>query len=156
MAGQSTTTVTVTQGGQTIAPVILPVAPSSAAIFTQDGTGVGQALAFNQDQSLNTPVNPAAEGSVISMYVTGAGQTNPQGQTGTVPSDGGGLVLPVIATIAGLPAEVVYSGPAPGVVAGVSQVNLRVPVGASSMPMAPVSIQIGNTVTQDGVLVSLH
>ena len=105
---------------------------------------------------MNTPVNPATQGSVVTLYMTGTGPTNPPGSTGAITAAAGNTLLPTTATIAGLPAEVLYSGPAPGVIAGVSQVNLRVPIEMNSSPAAPISIQIGGVATQDGVTLSVR
>ena len=42
----------------------------------------GQALVYNQDGTINSSSNAAAAGSVVVLYATGLGQTNPQGQDG--------------------------------------------------------------------------
>ena len=42
-------------------------------IFTQTGNGVGTAVALNQDHTLNGPLNPAVQGSTITIYGTGQG-----------------------------------------------------------------------------------
>ena len=47
---------------------LLRIAPG---VFTLDSTGKGQAVAMNQDGSINTAATPAAAGDVISLYVTG-------------------------------------------------------------------------------------
>jgi uncharacterized protein (TIGR03437 family) len=154
--GKSGTVLTISRGGQQTPPLPLPITTAAPSIFTQDATGLGQAVALNQDGSLNTPLNPAGQGSILTLYLTGAGQTNPPGLTGGVTGGPGSTVLSTTATIQGIPAEVLYSGPAPGLIAGVSQVNLRVPAGASSSLAAPISIRIGNAVTQDGVALSLQ
>jgi uncharacterized protein (TIGR03437 family) len=156
VSGQTSTLLTITHGGQKTPSILVTIAPAAPAIFTQDTTGIGQAAALNQDGSLNTPLNPAGQGSIVAVYLTGAGQTNPPGLTGGITPAPGSMALSITATIGGLPAEVLYSGPAPGLIAGVSQVNLRIPAGASSSPAAPISIRVGNAVTQDGVALSLR
>ena len=156
VSGKSSAALTISHGGQVTPPILVAIAPAAPAIFTQDATGVGQAAALNQDGSLNTPLNPAAPGSIVTLYLTGAGQTNPPGLTGGITGAPGSMALSTTATIGGLPADVLYSGPAPGLIAGVSQVNLRIPAGASSSLAAPIFIQVGNTVTQDGVTLSLR
>jgi uncharacterized protein (TIGR03437 family) len=151
-----TTVLTITRSGQTTAAVTIPLASAAPAVFTQDATGVGAIAALNQDWSLNTPVNPAAPGSIVTLYLTGTGQTNPAGLTGGIITAAGSTLLPTTATIGGFPAEVLYSGPAPGLIDGVSQVNLRVPAGAAASLTAPVSIQVGGAVTQAGVTLSVR
>jgi uncharacterized protein (TIGR03437 family) len=56
-------------------------------------------------------------------------------------------VLPVTATIDGYPATVVFNGEAPGIIAGVMQVNLAIPAGASSGAV-PVVVRIGDAESQ--------
>jgi uncharacterized protein (TIGR03437 family) len=156
VSGQTSTLLTITHNGQKTPSISAAIAPAAPAIFTQDANGIGQAAALNQDGSLNTPLNPAEQGSIVAVYLTGAGQTNPLGLTGGITPAPGSMALSTTATIGGLPAEVLYSGPAPGLIAGVSQVNLRIPAGAGSSLAAPISIRFGNAVTQDGVALSLR
>jgi uncharacterized protein (TIGR03437 family) len=73
--------------------------------------------ALNGDLSENTSENPASAGSVVTVFMTGAGQLDPA--TGRLLSD-------VLATVDGTPAEVLYAGAAPGF-PGVQQINVRVP-----------------------------
>src|SRR5207253_3254183 len=97
-------------------------------VFTLNSTGSGQAAAVNQDNSTNGPASPARLGSVVSLYVTGEGQTNPSGIDGKPASTP--LPAPVLfvsATLAGQPATVTYAGGAPGLVAGAMQVNVQIP-----------------------------
>jgi uncharacterized protein (TIGR03437 family) len=49
----------------------LDVAGVSPGVFTHDASGIGAALAMNEDGELNTPSNPATAGSRVSVYVTG-------------------------------------------------------------------------------------
>ena len=156
VSGQTTTLLTITQNGQQTAPIAVPIAPTAPGLFTQNALGVGPVAALNQDGTLNSPLNPAAQGSIVTVYLSGAGQTNPPGLTGTITSAAGSVMLPATATIAGVPADVVYSGPAPGLIAGVIQVNLRVPLEVNASMTAPLSIQIGSAVTQDGVTLSIR
>jgi uncharacterized protein (TIGR03437 family) len=63
---------------------------------------------------------------VVSFFATGAGQTNPAGITGIPASGAGALANAVTLRMANVPAEILYAGPAPGLV-GVTQINARVP-----------------------------
>ncbi len=89
------------------------------------------------------------------MYLSGAGRTNPPGLTGAIAAIPGGLALATTATVGGVAAEVTYSGPAPGLIDGVSQANVRVPVGVGASLAAPISIQVGQAASQDGVTLSV-
>jgi hypothetical protein len=81
-------------------------ASSAAAIFTQDATGIGQALAFNADGSLNGPSNPAARGTKISITANGLGVLSPDRSIGLFFSCGGAIPGDVQSgPIAGLPGD---------------------------------------------------
>ncbi len=54
-----------------------PSATAPGILNYDDGTG--QAVIGNQDYSANGASNPAAIGSVITIYATGEGQTTPPG-----------------------------------------------------------------------------
>ncbi len=156
IAGQTTTMVTIIQNGQSIGPAAVAVAPAVPGIFTQSSGGTGQGSILNQDFTVNTPTNAAAAGSVIQVYMTGTGQASPTQVTGAIsPAVLGSVVLPVTATVGGLAATVVYSGPAPGLVEGATQVNIQLPAGLGPTLAAPVSIQVGTVTTQDDVVVSI-
>ena len=57
--------------------VTMPVVASTPAIFTLDSSGQGAGAILNQDLTVNGPNNPAARGSVVVIYCTGGGVTNP-------------------------------------------------------------------------------
>jgi uncharacterized protein (TIGR03437 family) len=79
----------------------LAVVPAAPALFS----GV-----LNENASRNSPENPAARGSIVTVYATGAG------------------TQPISLSIAGYEAEIVWSGLAPGY-RGLMQINARVPGG---------------------------
>jgi uncharacterized protein (TIGR03437 family) len=144
--------VTVQGGGASASPVTVALAPTVPGVFTIDGSGRGQAAALNQDNSVNAATAPAAPGSVLSLYVTGEGQTSPPGVDGKpaaapLPQP----LAPVSVTLGGLPAQVQYAGGAPGIIAGVMQVNVTVPLGA--LGVVPVVVTVGGVASQAGVTV---
>ena len=110
--------------------VALPVAPVAPSIFSADYTGSGQGAILNQDGvTVNSTAAPAAKGSIIAIYATGEGQTNPGGVDGQL-ANGATLPkpkLPIQVLINGKPAEVQYAGAAPKAVAGLFQVNAKIP-----------------------------
>jgi uncharacterized protein (TIGR03437 family) len=126
-------------------------------IFTLDASGSGLGAILNQDGTINGPQNPAGPGSIIVIYATGGGLTDPAYEDGEL----SGLPLPYLKAdveveIAGRPAEVLYAGGAPGLVAGVVQINARVPADvpatgphnvtfkAAGVSSQTVSVIIGN------------
>jgi uncharacterized protein (TIGR03437 family) len=131
--GQSTS-VCVTYNGVKTNCLSWPVAATAAAVFTVDGL---HASALNQDGSVNSANNPAQSGSIVSVFATGLGPITPPQSDGTLvgfplPTD----VLPVTVAllVAGgippiltpIPTQVTYAGPAPGLVAGASQINFQI------------------------------
>ncbi len=144
----------VTYDGVPSQPVTYNVVPSAPGIFTDDSSGSGQAAILNQDYSLNSATNPAPQGSYISVYATGGGQTNPPDSTGATAQGAAGVTLPVTATIGGQNAPVLYAGHAPEEVAGVMQVNLQVPTGITGDQ--PVIITIGGVASQTTATVAVQ
>jgi uncharacterized protein (TIGR03437 family) len=63
--------------------------------------------------------------------------------------------LPVSVQIDGLDAIVEYAGAAPGIVAGVLQVNARIPDSAHPGPSVPVLVKVGGKPSQPGVTVAV-
>jgi uncharacterized protein (TIGR03437 family) len=133
----------------------LPVAACSPAIFTANSSGAGQAGATNLDNTYNSMDNPAEKGSVITFFGTGEGQTDPPGADGklavaTYPKP----LLPVSVLIGGVSADILYYGAAPTAVAGMLQVNARIPDTLASGSQSLI-LQIGNCTSRDGVTVAV-
>jgi len=156
VAGRDHTEVVITNSGQASLALDLAVTESAPALFTMDSTGQGQAAVLNQDGSLNGDLNPAGRGSTIVLYATGGGETSPAGVDGllaTVPLST--LLLPISARIDGESADVLYAGGALGLVAGVIQVNVRVPDDIASGPVTIV-LQVGSALSRPGVTVNIE
>ena len=88
---------------------------------------------------------PAHPGSIVSLFLTGEGQTSPLGQDGKLgvaplPQP----VLPVAVTVNSRPVQVEYAGGALGLVAGVMQVNILLPSDISATCCARVIVRIGS------------
>jgi len=157
VANKTYTTVEVVYNGIVSAAWGVPVAAAAPAIFTDKGTGVGQAAVLNQDNSVNSPANPALRGTVVQIFATGAGQTSPQGVTGSVTqSNLNKPVLPVYVTIGGVNAPLAYAGSAPDAVAGLLQVNAVVPQTVSPGPAVQISITVGDLVSPTGVTIAVQ
>ena len=155
LSGRVTTVVQVEYRGVRSSPLTLRVVDASPAIFMLDNASQGAIL--NGDGSVNGSQNGAVPGSIISIYATGGGQTDPGGVDGQIVT-GPVLprpLLPVRVTIGGQDAELFYAGAAPGLASGVLQINVRIPmgmprglpaavivfVGGANSPTAMVSIQ---------------
>ena len=136
-AVNGTRQVTVTYDGRQYGPVVAYATFGSPGIFRLQIGQSAQAVAINQDGTLNGPTNPAARGSVVAVWGTGYGQTGP-------PCQSGGLNLPYAAPLSlgmsaliynadpslmgvQVPASVTYAGSAPTLACGVVQINFQVP-----------------------------
>jgi uncharacterized protein (TIGR03437 family) len=159
VAGRPTTVVRVTYKGVTSDPVTYNVVATVPGIYTQNSQGSGPGSILNSDLSINGPTNTAAKGSIVAVYMTGEGVTQPASTTGAVAATSGNPLnkpaLPVTATVGGLPATVDYYSEAPGIVYGVMQVNVRIPDNVPSGAQ-PIVISVGGQATQAGVTVSVQ
>jgi uncharacterized protein (TIGR03437 family) len=147
VATKTRTEVQVEYQGLKSNPVLVAVTPAAPAIFTADSSGSGQGAILNENGSPNSASNPAPQGSVIVIYGTGGGQTNPAGVTGGVTAAASSQVLPVRVEfgegsiiVAG---TIQYAGAAPGLVQGVMQVNVKTPGGLRGR--WPMKVRLGNT-----------
>jgi uncharacterized protein (TIGR03437 family) len=129
--------VTITYEGRTSVPLPVQVVGSSPGVFTLDASGKGQAVALNQDSSLNTASNPAKGGDVISLYATGLRQ-----------GDG-----PIIVTIGGGQAVVTSTQ---NLSAGVLQIDAKIPIGIQTGGAVPAALAVGNTSSQAGVTIAVR
>ena len=135
---------------------------TAPGLFTQNASGSGPGAILNQDNSMNGPGNGAAKGSIVQMFLTGEGQTNPPSVTGAItianlpaPQVTPAPPVPIQVRINGQPALYVYAGEAPGQVAGVMQLNVQIPSNAPSGNLS-ITVSIGGNVSQNGVTVSVQ
>jgi len=101
----------------------------------------------NQDGNINSANHPAPHGSVVTMYVTGLGLTSPLSQDGSVSAP----PLPVPAAsvtvyVDGTQAQPQFVGAADGMVAGITQVNVQIPIGTYSSN--PITISVNGASAQ--------
>jgi uncharacterized protein (TIGR03437 family) len=64
-------------------------------------------------------------------------------------------LLAVAVLINGQPALYVYTGEAPGLVAGMMQLNVQIPASAPPGDL-PITVSIGGNISQNGVTVSVQ
>jgi uncharacterized protein (TIGR03437 family) len=144
LAGASSAQVVLQYSGRPASTVTVQVANTMPGLFAASQAGSGLGAIQNSDQSYNSAANPAGPGSQIVLWIAGLGPLAPSQPNGSfvgtpLPS----LQFPVTVNIGGLPAQVVYSGPAPTAVAGLYQVNCVI-------PLATPSGNAAVTVTADG------
>jgi uncharacterized protein (TIGR03437 family) len=131
VAGKTSTQIVATVNNVPATPRQQTVAAAAPGIFTADMSGTGQAVVLNQDGSVNSATNPAARGSILTMWLTGLGLMNASYADGEIVSSPmGSLTLPIalnLLTPGSFPLSVLYAGQAPSMAAGVVQVNAQIP-----------------------------
>jgi uncharacterized protein (TIGR03437 family) len=149
-------------GGQTSNAYQLSGAATAPGLFAQNASGSGPGAILNQDNSLNGPGHAAAKGSTVQVFMTGEGQTNPPGVTGAIttatlppPQVTPTPVQPVRVLINGQQVPYAYAGEAPGMVAGVMQLNVQIPLYAPSGALS-IQVSIGGIMSQSGITVTVQ
>lgn len=153
VAGQTSVDVQVEYKGVRSEAVTVPVLTSRPGIFSLNGSGQGQGAILNEDGSVNSAANPAQRGSILSLFGTGGGEAVAGIVDGQIVRDAVPRTnLPVSVVfdlgladfgIASKQAEVLYAGGVPGSIAGLLQVNFRVPANESAGNAMPITLFIG-------------
>lgn len=164
IAGSPETNVTVAYsdvGGNSVSHVRpVPVVASNPVAFLSQASIVNQSfpLTVNADGTLNSLTNPAAAGSLVSIFLDGLGVTSPSPVTGLVNTNPPtALNLPLVITpyCTGTycyPAPAfVSAGSLAGSVSGVTQVQLRAPSNPNPGGAVPAifSLSAGATTVRD-------
>ena len=140
--------------GLTINPQTVNVKVADPGIFRIGSTEFGAVL--NQDNSLNTPDNPATRGSVVTFWATGVGPFEGSYEDGSIIHSNLSLMrLPVKVAFFGSEGQVLYAGASPEMVAGITQLNVRVPANSRVASRIPITITAGDTTVQDVGYVSI-
>ncbi len=159
ISGMQSVPVVVTTNSTASATFNVIVVATAPALFALGQNGSGQGAILNQNGSVNGTSNTAAPGSIIVIYATGEGITIPPTTTGTVTSSTGtSFPMPsakVTVMIGGVDAQILYAGEAPGLIAGVLQVNAVVPstVAAGNQP---VVLNVGGVSSPSSVTVDVQ
>jgi uncharacterized protein (TIGR03437 family) len=141
-AGQ-TPQVRIVRDGVTVGEIRLSATAADPGVFRYPPDpatpgAVRHAAALNEDGSVNSAENPAQPGSVVSIFTTGLGATEPLLDDGAVSLENlPKPKLPVSVEIVGPQpeVEVTYAGQAPGLVAGAMQINFRLQGGTIPGPL---------------------
>jgi uncharacterized protein (TIGR03437 family) len=145
IAGRGVTVMQVISTAGTSQMFPLQAVPLEPDILTVDSV---YAAAINQDGSINTDVNPAPQGSVISLFAIGTGLWNGDLKTGQVSSTS--LLAPIlpvkvfIGSSSGPEAEVLYAGSAPTLTDGVLQLNILLPISKEFNLTTGFVLQVGD------------
>ncbi len=158
VAGRATTSVEVEYKNLKSAAVAVPVAASAPALFTTNGT---QAVAVNGNVCCNSASSRIAPGGVLVLYATGEGEPTPMPVDGSV-SNYATLAeyprpkLPVSVTVGGKLATILYAGAAPGLVAGVMQLNIQLAADTPSGAAVPIVVSVGGASSPATVTVAVQ
>ena len=135
--------------------LIFPVRPANPAIFSQNGTGLGDGIIFQLNYTLVNAGSPASVGDNVFLYGEGYGlatpaTTLPDGSiVGTTPP------FPVVndpSTILLIDGQAIptqYFGGAPGLADGVLQVNFQVPQLRPGSHQ--IQLQVGSRTSPTGI-----
>jgi uncharacterized protein (TIGR03437 family) len=145
-ATNPTTHVQVEYQGVRSDPFQIAVSPTAPGLFTADSSGQGQAAA-----------PPVSRGSVVTLWATGEGLTDPPGVDGrpalaVVPKP----LAAVSVTIGGQPAMVQYAAAAPGEIPGLFQIDAQIPMNIQPGNQVPVQIKVGAFTSQSGVTLAIQ
>jgi uncharacterized protein (TIGR03437 family) len=162
MASVANASVRINFAGETSNADQVTLAVTAPGLFAQNASGSGPGAILNQDNSLNGPGHPAARGSIVQVFMTGEGQTSPAGITGAITT----ATLPppqvtpaplqfIQVSIGGQQALWTYAGEAPGMVAGVMQLNVQIPTNAPSGAL-PIQVSLGGNMSQSGITVAVQ
>jgi uncharacterized protein (TIGR03437 family) len=139
------------------APASFLVAAAAPAIFTLHGSGRGQGAILDQDTSVNFDLNPADRGSIVVLYASGAGQMVPASDDGAITGEVlAQPVAPVSVLVDGQDTEITYAGAAPDLVAGVLQVNFRLPQQMRTGTAIGIVLKVGRFTSQPGVTLAVR
>jgi len=129
----TTVSVQVNFNNQASTAATLNVLAAVPGVYTASAGKPGAVKAVNQTGTQNAVANPAAKGSVITVYANGLGVVSPSVAAGAVPPNSplSTVTGGVSATIGGVSATVPFAGLAPGLPAAY-QVNIQVPALAPS------------------------
>ncbi len=136
------------------AQLLFETAAAGPALFTFPGTGKGNAAAINADGSFNgsTPgFAPGRPGGVIQLFGTGFGSYGPPGPDGLVR-----LLQPLRVVVAGVPAQVLFAGQAPGATNGLQQINILLDPATPTGDTQPVELTVGDVGIPAGVTLTIR
>ena len=161
LAGQKSVQVVVSRFTMSSAAFTLPLQDTSPGIFTASQSGSGQGAILQQGPNglftYNSSDNPAARGTALEIFATGAGVWTPPAQSDVFIFGTYFKTHSVSVTIGGQAAKVLYAGTV-GTQSTWSllQVNAEVPDGVAPGPQ-PLVLTVGqNSNAQQNVTVAVQ
>ncbi len=143
------------------APITVQAAAAAPALFTSDGKQASASLAGTGtligDPAVLAGARPAKAGDMVTLWATGLGDTNPHVDAASIVPGPAPTVNAVTVMLNGTPlpaANIQYAGMAPGLMAGVYQINIRIPTGVVAGD-ATVQLAVNGANSQTGVTLRL-
>lgn len=143
--------------GQILASGFADLDVVAPAVFAGAG-GRGQVAALNQDNTVNSPSNPAPRGSIITIYATGVGSLPGAPNDGVPTADlvsTTGFLQVIIGTAAVPAGNIKFSGLAPGLIS-VWQINVEIPGTVPPGNATPFGIRYRDTNAQPGLTIAIR
>lgn len=137
-----------TYNGARSNPAPVRIAPNAPGLFTATGYGAGPGIFQNYvsaaEQPINSALNPAKPGQVVTLWGTGLGPIN---TADNVAPPIGNVAAPVLVYLGGKQVNrILYSGRAP-CCSAVDQIVFEVPVDAPEGCFVPVQLKSGEVVS---------
>jgi uncharacterized protein (TIGR03437 family) len=147
MGATSTHVQVVTPTGTIDGPMLALNRSPLIGIFQNTQTGLAAAL--NQDGAINSASNPARSGQIVTVFAAAdSGNYFPDGTLVPIGIYNSGVAVWVLTVNRSL--EVVFAGNAPGLVAGVMQINFRLPNPLPAGNTFAFTVEIGGVSTTQG------
>jgi uncharacterized protein (TIGR03437 family) len=154
VSGKAHSQVMVERNGLATASTTVVVDVASPALLTVNPSEPSPCAAINLDGTLNSPSNPAPAGSIVSLFLIGAGATSqPDGALATKATNLSPSPVVVVGSgVNAVLAEVLYAGPSPGLTLALTQINIRLPAIAGGQ--VPVFVLENGLSSQYGAMIS--
>ncbi len=141
-----TSVIVVSSGDAPGDPRTVGIVAANPALFTAGSIGVGQAIATNEDGTVNSASNPAQKGHMLRLYATGLGVT----------TDSGAPQATITAMVSGASAQVRNVAPAVGYPAGYMAIDIQIPSGVPQSDFILVNVSASGVSSQVGVTVAIR
>ncbi|HTS76020.1 MAG TPA: putative Ig domain-containing protein [Bryobacteraceae bacterium] len=153
--------VVVTYGGLSSQAFTVAVASADPGIYSMASSGQGQGAILNFDPAtgnytVNSNAQPAAAGSEVILYITGAGATSSTVDNQLIPASPAVTPTQTPSVSIGGQGATLLGAQAPiGSIPGLMQVNVTVPSGLKASPAVPVIVTIGGVQSQTGLTMAV-
>ena len=144
-----TGTIALTYSGKTSAPFPITVVQNNLGIFTVSQNGSGPGIVTFADYSFVSVAKAANPGDVLILWGTGLGPVSADDASG--PQPGNMATLPLKLWLGGVSAPIAYQGRS-GCCIGEDQIVFTVPNDVPAGCAVPLSVQIGNQISNSVVL----